>query len=318
VKRDTINYFVVGVFVLTLSVAFLLVIYKMTGSSGNTDEYSVYYENVTGIKYGTPVFFEGYQIGQVEEITPEFQNGDVSYRLRLSVIENWEIQSDAVAEIVSSGLLSAVSIDIKQGNSRRVLSPGDTIIGLGAANLFETVNEVARDLQDITNNNIKPFIENLNQHVDLISADVQKLTKDQLIPILENKIGPFIDKLNSSADRLGEILSEKNIDNFDNMLINLNAASAEANTLLENLELSRKNIDSLIDDTNNVVAENRDAVRSSINDLESSLDTISLHVDAIAHDLETSSRNIQEFTRSIRENPSVLLLGTDDSDNEDQ
>jgi len=179
VKRDTINYFVVGVFVIVLFIVFLLVINRLTGSSGDTDEYSVYYENVTGMKYGTPVLFEGFQIGQVEEILPEFEDGYVSYRLRLSVIEDWKIQSDAVAKIVSSGLLSAISIDIKQGGSSQTLTPGDTIQGLGAGNLFATVNEVVSELHEITKNNIKPFIENLNQHVDLISGGQQNIALDR-------------------------------------------------------------------------------------------------------------------------------------------
>ena len=33
-------------------------------------KYFVTYNNVSGIKYGTPVAFEGYQVGQVEIIEP--------------------------------------------------------------------------------------------------------------------------------------------------------------------------------------------------------------------------------------------------------
>jgi phospholipid/cholesterol/gamma-HCH transport system substrate-binding protein len=316
-KRDSINYFVVGTFVLTLLVVFLFILYRLTGSSGAADEYHVYYENVTGIKYGTPVFFEGYQIGQVETIDPEFVQGEVAYKLTLSVLEDWEIQTDAVAELVSSGLLSAISLDIKKGTSKQILSPGDTIQGRGAGNLFETVNEVARDLQDITNNSIKPFIDNLNQHVDVIAGDIQQLTSNQLIPILDEKLAPFLDKLNMNADRLNEILSDENVASFDEMISNLEQASSEVNILLNNLQLTRENIDSLIDDTNKVVSENSQPLHAGIKDLEKSLDVISLHVDAIAQDLETSSRNVQEFTRSIRDNPSVLIMGTNNDEETD-
>ena len=64
-KRENINYTVVGSFVLIIAVCFFVFLYQVTGSSGPTDKYYVTYKNVSGIKFGTPVSFGGYQIGQV-------------------------------------------------------------------------------------------------------------------------------------------------------------------------------------------------------------------------------------------------------------
>ena len=58
-RRDSINYLIVGCFVLTVGVAFLVVMYKITGRSGPVDHYHVYYKSVSELKYGTGVYYEG-------------------------------------------------------------------------------------------------------------------------------------------------------------------------------------------------------------------------------------------------------------------
>ena len=306
-KRDTVNYFVVGIFVLALFATFMVVVYRITGNTGATDEYFTVYDNVTGIQYGTPVLFEGYQIGQVEEVTPQLDNGNASFRLTLSVIKDWVIQKDSLAKIEASGLLSAVTIDIKQGQSKDLLSPGDTIQGKDAENIFAAVNDIAADFKDLTRNTIRPFLDNLNEQVDLISTDIKSITGDQIKPLLADQVSPFMDKLNLNADNLYDLLSDDNIQSVKQMLENLEAASAEANVLMANVEESRKALDGILLKIDEVVDENREGVRQSVQDMQRSLYVVSQHIDAIAHHIEGSSRNIQEFTRQIRENPTILL-----------
>ena len=96
-KRENINYVVVGSFVLIVVACFFVFLYQISGSSGPTDKYFATYKNVTGIKFGTPVSFEGYQIGQVEEIIPIRQDGKTNYRLVLSIQEDWPVPQDSIA-----------------------------------------------------------------------------------------------------------------------------------------------------------------------------------------------------------------------------
>ena len=167
-KRENINYVVVGTFVLIIMTSFFAFLYQITGSTGSADNYYVTYNNVTGIKFGTPVSFEGYQVGQVENIEPIRTTGETNYRLTLSIQQGWQVPEDSIAKIVVSGLLAAVTIDIQEGISNVLLEPESEINGREAANLFAAVNEVAADIQDISKNSIKPLMENLNQQVDAI------------------------------------------------------------------------------------------------------------------------------------------------------
>lgn len=315
-KRDTINYFVVGVFVLTLFVLFLLVLYRITGSTGATDEYYISYDNVSGIKFGTPVLYEGYQIGQVEDIKPEFLAGDTHYRLTVSIKKGWKIQQDCVARVQASGLLSTVSIDIKKGKSDSILAPGSDIKGEPSSNLFTTVNDVAEDIRDLSRNSLRPLLDKLNKQVDLIALDIRDITSGNIKPMFKEQVFPLMNKLNDSADRLSRILSDTNLENVDTIMANLQEASQEADTLLKDLQKSRQAVDDMLAQATDLIGDNREAVNTSIADLKKTLYVTSQHIDAIAHHLEGASRNMHEFTRQIRENPGLLLRGSAPDDKE--
>ena len=164
-KRENINYIVVGSFVLIVVACFFAFLYQITGNTGPTDKYYVTYNNVTGIKFGTPVSFEGYQVGQVEEITPVRLESKTSYRLVLSIKQDWPIPGDSIAKIVASGLLAAVTIDIEEGVSDVLLKPESEIKSSEAANIFAAVNEVAEDIRGLVKDGIKPLFDNLNNQL---------------------------------------------------------------------------------------------------------------------------------------------------------
>jgi len=165
-KRDNINYFAVGLFVIATFTVFLVTLTLITGRTGPADSYLVYYSNVAGIKYGTQVMFEGYPIGQVEGIHPEHRKGSVRYRLDLGVQEDWPVSRDSVASMVASGLLGTVSIDISHGASEELLEPGDEITGREAVSIFSALGDMATDLRSLSREGIRPLIDNLNARIN--------------------------------------------------------------------------------------------------------------------------------------------------------
>ena len=128
-KRDNVNYLMVGTFVLVMLAAFFVFLFAITGSTGPSDRYIVYYENVSGVKFGTGVYYEGYRVGQVESLVPEAGETGMRYRLDLSIAAGWRIPEDSLARVASSGLISAISINIQEGKSATALKPGGTIAG---------------------------------------------------------------------------------------------------------------------------------------------------------------------------------------------
>lgn len=315
-RRDTINYTIVGAFVVILFIAFLVVLYQITGRTGPVDYYYVYYNNVEGIKYGTPVLYEGYQIGQVDLVDPVKEAGGTEFKLTLSVIRGWQIPDDSVAAVVKSGLLAAVAINIEEGKSSQPLKPKNVLQGKEAADLFATMSDVASDIRDLSRNSIKPLLDNVNKQLDVIVADVRSLTNDSLKPLLDKDAKDLLAKLNKSSEKLMAILSDKNKENIDHILDNLDSSSGDLSTLIRNMEQTRVKLDRITANIDHLIDENDEAMDSTLKDLKKSIYTVSQHIDAVMNDLEGSSRNMYEFTQQIRDNPGVLLHGTAPDDEE--
>ena len=326
-KRENINYLVVGVFVLTMLVAFLVILYKITGRTGPTDNYYVTYSNVTGIKYGTPVLYEGFQIGQIESIEPVREPGYTRYRLALSVAKDWGIPSDSIASIVASGLLSAITIDIKEGTSQTMLVPGDMLEGREAANIFAVVNDVAGELQELSRNNLKPLITNLNYQIESLGNELRDLTTHSIRPMIDNinqkfneqvvtDLTTLLEKLNENADRLLSLLDDKNQNNLEQFLVNMETASVALNDLLFRIEDTRAAMNEVLIDIDGLVTDNRQNFKTSINDLQKTLDTVSDNINSIVYHMEGSSRNMHELSRQLRENPGLILDSSPQPDEE--
>ena len=321
-KRENINYAVVGSFVLIVAASFFVFLYQITGSSGPTDKYYVTYNNVAGIKFGTPVSFEGYQIGQVEEIIPIRQDGKTNYRLVLSIKEDWPVPQDSVAKIIASGLLAAVTIDIEEGVSDILLELESEIESREATNLFAAVNEVAEDIRSISKDGIKPLLDNLNNQINSISYEFTDLTKNTVRPMVEkisiqidksdivNKVDKLINNLNQTSEILKKMINNRNQENLASFLDSMSDISANTDELVGNLDETRKTMDIVLENVGDMVETNSNKLDSSLTDLQKTLSVISTHIDAITHHLEGSSRNMHEFTRQIKENPGLLIRGS--------
>lgn len=328
-KRENINYIVVGSFVLILLLSFFVFLYQIAGRSGPVDKYYVIYNNVTGIKYGTPVVFEGYKVGQVETIEPMRAQGKTHYRLTLSIQEKWPIPDDSIAKVVASGLLAAITIDIEEGSSGVLTMPGSEIKGKEAANIFDTVNDVATDLRNLSQTGIRPLLDNLNKQVNSVSQEFTDLTRNTIKPVLENistqieqsnmvyKVDNLITNLNKTSEDLQKVFNSQNQENLTTFLNNMSAASSNMNELVANIDDTRRsmdilvaNIDNVIGDVNYTIESNDGKLNASLTDLRKTLSVISNHIEAVTHHLEGSSRNINEFTRQIKENPGLLIRGS--------
>ena len=308
----------VGIFVVSMAIIFFIVLYKITGRSGPTDDYFSEYANVTGVKYGTPVLYEGFQVGQVVEIKPLRKDGKTRYRVKMAIEKDWPIPQDSTANMIASGLLSAITIDIHEGSSNTLLKPGSVIASREAANIFAAVNDVASEIQDLSRGSIKPLVNNLNNEIVSLSTELRSLTTDTIKPMVEkiskrlddevlNDLVDLIKKLNESADRLLIVLDDNNQKNLDEFLANMNSASTTLNEVIFRIEDTRAAMNDVLLNINGVVGDNRDSLKVSMSELEKSLSSISDNIDTILYHMKGSSRNIHELSREIRENPSLVI-----------
>ena len=295
-KRETVNYTLVGLVVLAALLLLLVSLWAITGKGGPSTSYVVRYRNVTGLTYGAPVFYEGYRIGQVGSIEPVRTGGKTHYVVELGVRRDWPIPSDSVARLASSGLLADVSIAIREGASPQALKPGAELRGEEAADMFSALNNLAGEVTVLTRERITPLVELLSTRVDSITTSLDTQT-----PLLFEEAQALLEKLNVAATGVNEVLSPANKDNIAQTLANIREVTAD-------LEATKARLDSLLANVEQIAVENRPTVREAVLNVSHITASLAQRIDAIANNLESSSRNFNEFTREIRKSPNRLLF----------
>lgn len=324
-KRDNVNYLLVGIFVVVMAIGFFVLLVAVTGRSGPTDSYFVEYNNVSGLKFGTGVFYEGYRVGQIEEITPVANASGMQYRIELSVAAGWKIPADSIAKVAASGLISAVTIQIQEGQADTFLNPGDNITGVGQSDLFSVLNQAADDFRVLSRDGIMPVLSNVNQQVTVLSDEILRFRREDLTPfvrmmhrrvdedLLEGTMS-VLERLERTAANLEEILSDSNQQRISSFLTHIDGAALNLNELVQRIEQTRLQMNGVLASIGELVTENQNevsgtvaAAQTSMQELELSVKTLNQHLGAILQNVESGSRHMGEFARSIRDNPARLI-----------
>lgn len=328
-RTSKISYFAVGLFVLAMLIGIIIAIALLTGRTGATDGYHTYYSNVTGVKFGTQVVYEGYPIGQVVDVTPEEHEGRMRFRVDFDVTEGWRIPDDSVVRVAAPGLLAAVTLTIDAGESQAALAPQSEITSAESADVFAVVADVAGEFGDLSENFIKPLLTNVDDAVTqineflqiggdgrLIAADARdtmSLARSLMsdlqgrIPAITDDLETILGNVTVTSDRLNTILSDENQDKILGMIDNLNAATQKFDLVLVNLNSILQDVDDLVLDTEGDVARTMSESRYIV-------ESVSRNIDSINQNMEGAARNLYEFSRQIRQNPGLLLGGRSPED----
>jgi phospholipid/cholesterol/gamma-HCH transport system substrate-binding protein len=294
------NYLAVGFFVLAVGIALVVWLVAMAGRSAPSDRYTVVYRNVMGLEPGLQILYEGYPVGFIEKIKPIRREGLPRYEVELSVEREFALPMDSVAAITAPGLLSAVVIDIRDGKSTEMLSPGAEITAQEATSVFAAVQAVANKTVSLLDGEVKPLVAKLSAGTPEILAQLDQFTAE----------------LNEVAVQLNVLLGASNVDRVGNILENLERASGEVDTLVADLRVFRRDVGALVEKTSAMLDEHRGEVGTGLEDLNHSLATVARNIDSISSNLDTTTRNMSEFSQRIRDNPGLLIRGSGDEEEE--
>lgn len=297
-----INYVAAGAFVAVMLVVGVVAIALLTGRTGATDDYYSVYKNITGVKFGTQILYEGYPIGQVEKVTPIAKDGTMLFRVDYTVQEGWQIPSDSVARIGASGLLSAITINLDAGTSPVAYKPNTQVVGREASDLFSVMSEVAGEVSSIAENDIRPLLATINKTAEAFAVTV-------------NTVGALVDDDGSRAVKTFAKLTDDLNARLPRITENVDTSAANFAELSKDLVDTQDKLNKLLEVSESMVGENRDQVRKSIEDLKHVTDSLARHIDSVNQNVEGTARNMFEFSREIRQNPGLLLSGSTPQDN---
>ncbi|MGD9602103.1 MAG: MlaD family protein [Gammaproteobacteria bacterium] len=324
-KRDTVNYLVVGLFVGGVAMAFLVLMHFVTGRAGPSDLYHAFYDNVAGVKFGTGVFYEGYRVGQVEEIEPTPAPTGMRYKVSFSVAKDWRIPVDSVAEVIAAGLIAQVQIQIQEGRSTEHLRPGAEIRGVQHADLFSALSEAATGFSDLSESGVGPVLRNLDRRISQVADEFVTFRRDELSPLVRNldtrvngELAPqatrVLGRLETSAARLEHLLGPTTDARVGRLLDHADEAAVQLTHLLAAFDGTRRRMDAALVRLDALVAANENDLagsithaRSSLEKMDTTLTTIAEDIDTLMYNLSGGARQMHELARELRANPSRIL-----------
>jgi phospholipid/cholesterol/gamma-HCH transport system substrate-binding protein len=321
-RNHFINYTAVGVFVAAMIVALLWALAQISGRTGPTDSYAIVMDAVTDIDYGTLVRYEGYKIGQVEKIEPEWVDGKYRFRVIVTVDKDWKFPADSVARISASSFLAAKTVEVFGGKSTQLVAVGTEIPSGPPADAFSLMAQVAGQIGDLSENSLKPLI----QHVDEIILKIGNNTDANLselfaslkaianevqtkTPKITDDISTFTTQMNATLLQADKFLDDQNLSSVRAILANTEKATKDASAAAAEVKALSGKLQNLADQVNDMIGDNRKNVDKSLANLEYILRSVAQNIDSITRNIDGTARNMSEFSRLIRQNPGLLLNG---------
>jgi len=319
-RSSKINYLVVGLFVSAMILVLVVSVAMVTGRTGATDAYYTVYDNVTGVKYGTQVIYEGYPIGQVETVTPAERDGRMEFRVDFTITQGWRVPEDSQIEIAAPSLLSAVALQIHAGVSRDRLKSGDRVNSRATADVFGTVTSLAEQVTVAIETDVKPLIHELTGTIKevkrFVSTDGSALLGNASsllgdisarIPEVADNLQSFSANINQVSAELRRTVSPENRKALEGVIAEMNLATGNFRDVLTTM-------DKVLEDVDRLVVDPKADIETVIGETRYVVESLSRHIDSINQNMEAASRNMNEFSRQIRANPGLLLGGTPQPD----
>jgi phospholipid/cholesterol/gamma-HCH transport system substrate-binding protein len=322
-QNKKLNYAALGLFVLAMIGAAVGATVALSGHTGDRDRYMVQFDNVADVKFGTQVRYEGFPVGQVEEIQPVTKGGAMVFQLNLSVQRGWRIPKDSVARIGSSSILGGKTLEIRGGKATESLKPGERITSGPPADMFAAMSSIAGEFGDLSRNGLRPMVDRMTGLVssadDLMKKDLTQfvgalnnlaggLQSD--VPQIAGELRHFTKRLNTTLGSVQSILSSRNTAGVTNVVKNVEEISEEFLDVSKSLQRSLLQINDIVAKLDQVVETNDGKINAAVNDARYIMQSLSRNIDNFNHNIGGTARNMNEFSRLIRQNPGLLLDGS--------
>lgn len=294
-KQDNINYTIVGLFVVTISIVLLIVLYLITGKVSSSDRYYTTLSDVSGIKNGTAISYKGYKVGQLIKIAPVFKNNATRFDLTLAIKSGWVVTEGSSIMITKTGLLSDSQLNITEGDSENILTVGSHISGTQSNDVMTVIKSLSENINHLSTNLITPLVKQLKKDISVISG-----TMSHNLPKLTENLNLLVVKLQRNSDAINTVFSDTNQHKVSG-LIN------SANVMLSNLE-------SMSESINKLVQSNSHQVNKSIDNVNATTILLNKKLEVILNQIELSSQNINDFSNQIKNNPGAIIRNKPQTD----
>lgn len=232
--------------ILALAMIYMLInFFKGVSIFNEGDKYYARFHDIGEIVKSSPVYINGYKVGNVSDITYDFKEVNNVY-IEMSLDKRLQIPQGSYAMIVNKTLGSS-TINLVMSQKEVFLQPGDTLYGtLNAGAIHEA-------------GNMLPQITSLLPKVDSILVSLNNVLSNPALNNSVNNIEQLTIQMNRTTALLNNILSEdipqatnKLIEIEDDLLqVSSQLSEVDYTKLMNSLEASISNIQQITASLNN-------------------------------------------------------------------
>jgi phospholipid/cholesterol/gamma-HCH transport system substrate-binding protein len=250
--------------------------------------YYVTYTDVNGLAVSAPVTVNGFKVGQVRDISYEYDNpGHI--KVEISLDQQLQIPENTEA-ILSTDLLGTASIVLQLGTSKTMHKVGDELDGKIPVGMMDAVSKDVLPAFTQIAGKIDTLLTNLNTLTGdpALLASVQRL--DQITADLAQTTTSLNSMMRSLAPATNDI--RKMTGNFANASDNINQLTGNLNNLP---------LDSLMN-TLEATTQNLKALTEQLNDKNSSLGLL-MNDPALYNNLNATVTSLDSLFIDIKKSP---------------
>ena len=268
--------------------------------------YYVYYDRVDGLGVASPVYINGYKIGQVTQVDLLIERGGILL-VTFDTDSKFQIPDSTVAEIFSTDLMGTKGIQLILGKKKTYHESGDTIIGTIEQSLKDQVSMQMLPIK----NQAEDLMKEIQNAITIITYIFNEETRENLEKSFAS-IQTTLAYLESSAITLDTLLSTESsrlsriFANIDKITTNLRDNNDKITRILTNVAnfsdtLLAMNITQTISNANKAIADVA-AITDKINRGEGTLGMLANN-DTLYYNLENASLELDRLLRDVRMNP---------------
>jgi len=274
--------------------------------------------SLNGLEIGSPVKYSGIRVGRVDSVRIDPDNVSVIL-VGLSLDEDTPIAEDSRADLGSQGITGLKYIELTRGSSSaRIRKPGEEIPAGTSLfdNLAQKADQIAGKVEIV-----------LDRVADLSGPDMKERIArliDTSDEFLSNVNGILVDNrasLKTLADRVTATAEQANLlaAALAKTAKQANALLAEATALVRNAKSTPARLDALLEEGTLVLAESKvllgpEGLQRTLARVNTMLAQTHRQVVEAVGLLREASQNAAAFMEKVRDDPSLLLLGGGDED----
>ena len=262
-----------------------------------TNYYTASYTNVMGLQVSAPVSVNGFKVGQVSNISYEYDNpGHVLVEMNLD--KALKVPAGTKAVIVAD-LLGTATINLEMSKDGSFHNVGDKLIGETASGMMDKVSDEL--MPGVTR--ILPTVDTLLTNVNTLVADPALAASIARLDQITASVASMLQRVDKSLTALPAIMKH-----VDGITANLDSVSGDLASLSS--QLSEANITATLNNVEKLTVQLNE-LAASLNSEKSSLGLL-MHDPELYNNLTKATGSLDSLFIDIKKNPkryiSIKLL----------